>query len=298
MIERRAAAAVALAAAACALGASPRPALAGLLPRIVHDDVVFHPPYRPPLWTWSARDAQGRKPLALTAADGTTLRGWLYPAPRAHAPYLLVFYGTAHTIAAATLRSRWLCAQGYNVVLYDYRGYGYSDGTPHLRTVMADAVREYDEAQQLSRADGDGQAVLVYGWSLGAIVAARVASERPVRALALEAPIANADEELRYMRDTLLPPIVRLTFNLHVDDDLRQYGDVVAAVRTVYAPLLVLHGTDSDPTPISQAREVFAASPARRKTFAAIPEPLLDDNAYGNTDAGRALATFLHESSS
>ena len=273
------------------------PASAGIVPRVVHDDIVFHPPYRPPLWTWSAPDAQGRRPLALTAADGTTVRGWLYPAARRHAPFVLAFYGSAQTIAASTLRARWLCDQGYNVVMFDYRGYGYSEGTPHLRAIDTDAVSEYDEVAKLSRTEGDGAAPLVYGWSLGAIVASRVAAERPARALALEAPIASAEEELRYMRDTLLPPIVRMTFRLELDRDLAELGDVVATIRAVHAPLLVLHGTDIDPTPIAQSREVFDACPSRRKTFAAIPVPLLDYNAYGDTDAGRALASFLRSSS-
>src|SRR5581483_4774443 len=118
--------------------AQPLPASAGFVSRVVHDDVLFHPPYRPPLSTWSAPDAQGRRAISLTAADGTTLRGWFYPSTHPHAPFLLVFYGTQHTIAAATLRSRWLCDQGFNVVLFDYRGYGYSDGTPHLNTIVAD----------------------------------------------------------------------------------------------------------------------------------------------------------------
>jgi len=275
--------------------AQPLPASAGFVSRVVHDDVLFHPPYRPPLSTWSAPDAQGRRAISLTAADGTTLRGWFYPSTHPHAPFLLVFYGTQHTIAAATLRSRWLCDQGFNVVLFDYRGYGYSDGTPHLNTIVADALHEYDDVAKMSRTDGDGAEPVVYGWSLGAIVAARVASERPVRALALEAPIASAEEELRYMRDVLLPPYVRMTFSLQLDPELSEYGNVVAAMRMIHAPLLVLHGTDTDPTPIAQAREVFDASPARKKTFAAIPEPLLDRNAYGDTEAGRALATFLHD---
>jgi fermentation-respiration switch protein FrsA (DUF1100 family) len=95
------------------------------------------------------------------------------------------------------------------------------------------------------------------------------------------------------MQRTLLPPIVRLVYDLQLDGDLAELGDVVDAVRTVHAPLLVLHGTDVDPTPIAQSREVYDACPSRRKTFAAIPVPLLDGNAYGDTDAGRALAAFL-----
>ncbi len=286
--------AAALLVAAQLVTTAPLPASAGFVPRVVHDDVVFHPPYRPPLWTWNAPDAQGRRPISLSVADGTTLRGWFYPATRPHAPFVLVFYGAAQTIAASTLRTRWLCDEGFNVVLYDYRGYGYSDGTPHLRAVVSDALREYDETAKLSKAEGDGGAPLVYGWSLGAIVAARVGAERPVRALALEAPIASAEEELSYMSGTLLPPIVRSTFRLQVDHDLAELGDVVGTIRNVRAPLLVLHGTDIDPTPIAQAREVYDASPSHRKTFAAIPVPLLDNNAYGDTDAGRALAAFLH----
>ncbi len=243
--------------------AAPRRVSGGVLRKVLHDDVLFEPRPRGPLSRWSAPGATERRTLAVTTPDGVTLRGWFYPAPTP-GPTILYFYGNGGSLDESALRAGWLASLGYNVALFDYRGYGYSEGTPHLTTIAIDSVSLYDFVSKMV----GGESMFVYGWSLGTTFAVRLAVSRPVRALILQAPPASAAEELAALR---LPLIARAAFTLVPDDTI---VDGVANAKRIAAyrgPLLVLHGAADDVVPIVQGREVFDACPHRRSNSSNSP---------------------------
>ncbi|MEJ2504247.1 MAG: alpha/beta hydrolase, partial [Gemmatimonadota bacterium] len=69
--------------------------------------------------------------VRLTAADGVRLPGWWIPARTADACGAVVyFHGNANTIAPRAWLGRALAERGLDVLLFDYRGYGLSEGRP------------------------------------------------------------------------------------------------------------------------------------------------------------------------
>ena len=68
------------------------------------------------------------------AADGTRLHGWFLPAGmnvvRGEACTVLFLHGNAENISTHIGNVAWLPGKGYNVFLFDYRGYGRSAGEP------------------------------------------------------------------------------------------------------------------------------------------------------------------------
>ena len=93
------------------------------------------------------------------------------------------------------------------MVVFDYRGYGFSGGTADVAAFQRDGVAIYDALMK-----EPGRRVVVYGFCLGSSVAAYVAAHLPVAGLILAAPIATAPEELpvfangpRRTRDTTAP---------------------------------------------------------------------------------------------
>ena len=61
------------------------------------------------------------------------------------------------------------------------------------------------------------------------------------------------------------------------------------------ASIDVMQGTEADGVPIAQGREVFAASPAKQKTFVEVPGAHHSDLRVGHPPAGDAVATFLQQ---
>ena len=65
--------------------------------------------------------------------DGTRLHGWFIPAQNAGGliparATIIHFHGNAQNLSAHKEAVQWLPAHGYNVFLFDYRGYGLSEG--------------------------------------------------------------------------------------------------------------------------------------------------------------------------
>lgn len=109
--------------------------------------------------------------------DGLQLHGWFLPAVGRARGTVVHFHGNAANITNHVVLVSWLPAAGYNVLMFDYRGYGQSEGRPTRAGTITDGHAAIDYA--LSRAEtGDGP-LLVYGQSLGGAVAVVVAAERP-----------------------------------------------------------------------------------------------------------------------
>ena len=124
--------------------------------------------------------------LELRSGD-TTLRGWVVNPGQRDA--LVYFGGNAERIEHWHERfGQWFGDR--SVYLVAYRGYGASDGVPGEEALLTDAVAVYDQIRS-RHPDGD---IGVVGRSLGTGVAAWVASQRPVRKLALVTPFDSLAE--------------------------------------------------------------------------------------------------------
>lgn len=116
----------------------------------------------------SQRSDTVHRAVAIPTADGETLDGWYLPAPGA-ARGTVVFLDGAENIRYHIDHVDWLPAAGYNVLLFNYRGYGASTGEP----TMAGFHRDLRAA--IARADGlddlPRERLVVFGQSLGGAIA-------------------------------------------------------------------------------------------------------------------------------
>lgn len=106
------------------------------------------------------------------STDGTKLHGWfLHARPVGpEAPPTVVFlHGNAGNVANHLGGAAWLPGQGFQVFLFDYRGFGLSEGTPDVRSVHRDAVAAIRMAA--ARDDVDEDRILVVGQSIGGAIA-------------------------------------------------------------------------------------------------------------------------------
>lgn len=103
------------------------------------------------------------------SSDGTPLHGWFLPAEGKARGSILFMHGNAENISTHIGSVYWLPAEGYNVFLFDYRGYGRSGGVPELHGVIRDA--EAAIGQMVEMVGTGDTPVIVYGQSIGAAIA-------------------------------------------------------------------------------------------------------------------------------
>lgn len=202
--------------------------------------------------------------VELRAADGTLLRGRRV-AVAEPSRALLYFYGNGETVLEVTPLLAGLAERHRAAVLaLDYRGYGFSEGSPSLAGIAADAPAVFDLLS------AEGLPVVVYGRSLGTAFALRAALERPAAGLILEAPpTAVTDVIAAWQRN--VPWYLRPFVRLRPDKALRRLGpqpqDEIARLE---APLLVVHGTADRSIPIALGRRMLERAGSAVKSLCAV----------------------------
>jgi len=189
-----------------------------------------------------------------TTADGVRLNGWFVPHPQATTT-LLWFHGNAGNISHRLENIRLLHDKvGINVFIFDYRGYGRSEG----RVSEEGTYKDGEAALKFLRGKQgmDSGQIIFFGRSLGAAVAAELAGRADCLALILETPFAS------------IPEMARVAFPwLPIGHLLRTRYDVIEKVKMVKAPVLVIHGDQDEVVPYEQGRQVFAAAPEPKEFY-------------------------------
>ena len=71
-----------------------------------------------------------------TSKDGTRLNGWFVPAIGHAKGTVIHFHGNAENITNHYTFVQWLPSEGFNLFVFDYRGYGASSGKPDLEGMV------------------------------------------------------------------------------------------------------------------------------------------------------------------
>ena len=168
-----------------------------------------------------------------------------------------------------------------SVLLFDYRGYGRSEGSPDEEGTYRDARAAYRYATEAKGVPPG--ALVLFGESLGAAVAVHLALERPAGALILESAFTSIPDMARAAYP-FLPPVGPL---------IRTRYETLAKVPKLSLPLLVLHGERDDIVPLAQGRRVFEAAGGPKRFFTIPAAGHNDTYVTGGEAYWRALAEFL-----
>ncbi|MEP0847226.1 MAG: alpha/beta hydrolase [Phycisphaerae bacterium] len=196
--------------------------------------------------------------VAIPTHDGLTLAGWFLPATGRARGTIVHFHGNAANISNHVALVCWLPQAGYNVLMFDYRGYGESQG----RVSRAGTIRDGHAAVDyvLTRPDVDRERLAAFGQSLGGAVATVVAAERPeIRAVVLDAAFSSYRRiASRHLRRTLfVPPLCDGLAWLLVSGDFEPLQYVK---RISPRPLLVVTSEQDDICFAELGRELFEAA--------------------------------------
>jgi len=184
-----------------------------------------------------------------SASDGVTLHGWLVPAPGARVT-VIWFHGNAGNIGDRVHNIGYLHrVLRVNVFIFDYRGYGQSQGS---RSDLSEEATYRDGqgavAYLRGRSDVRQTAGVYFGRSLGAAVAVELARAHPPAGLILETAFTTLKDVARVHY-----PFVPLWF-------LRTKYESLQKIPEIRVPLLILHGDRDEVVPLEQAKRLYAAA--------------------------------------
>jgi fermentation-respiration switch protein FrsA (DUF1100 family) len=193
--------------------------------------------------------------VRIPTPDGQVLEAWYEP-PRPGKPVFLYLHGQAASLELGKWRYIRLHKEGVGYLALAYRGFSGSTGSPTEQGLFTDGLAAYDWLRARGFADRD---IVIDGHSLGTGVATYVATQRPARALILEAPFTAAvdvgQERYPYM------PVALLMRDRFASRD--RIGDV-------HMPVLIVHGTADATVPFAEGQKLYGLANAP-KVFIAMP---------------------------
>lgn len=226
------------------------------------DDRTYTLPHQFGLW---------HEEVTFTNGDGQRLSGWFIPPKGKSRGTVIHFHGNGANITNHLPGVQWLVRAGFAVFMFDYRGYGKSEGSPSRGGVIDDGVAAL--AYVRSREDVDPDRIVVFGQSLGGAVAISALARtghQGVVALVVEGGFASYREVVRLILDDswISWPFQYPVAYIFFGDALSPREDLPAIAGV---PFLVIHGEDDGTVPIENGRHLYDAFPGQDKTFWSVP---------------------------
>jgi uncharacterized protein len=188
----------------------------------------------------------------LQTVDGVRVNGWLIT-PQSPAPSrrttVLYLHGNAGSMFDRIERILPMAAQGFCIFALDYRGYGWSGGSPTEAGLYRDAAAAYEFLVQQRHVDPG--TLFFYGESLGTAVAIELALDHPGGGLILESPFTSF-EEVGKAHYFFIPGFV---YHLMSND-----WNSIDRIRRLHIPKFIVHGDRDQVVPFDQGQRLFEAA--------------------------------------
>lgn len=227
-----------------------------LLLMFFEESLVFVP-QKYPSGNWSPAGVEFAD-AEFTASDGVRLHGWYVESDNPRA-VVLFCHGNAGNITHRVDRIEELVDQlGCSLLLFDYRGYGRSEGKPTEEGILLDARAA--RAWLAERAGVSEEEIVLVGHSLGGAVAVDLAAKDGARGLILENTFAR------------LPDVAAVHYPwAPVRLLMRTEFNSIEKIAGYHGPLLQCHGDADEVVPFEQGKLLFEAAVSSRKHFHVIP---------------------------
>jgi fermentation-respiration switch protein FrsA (DUF1100 family) len=224
-----------------------------LSPLARYERAMIYQPTKTPAGASNAARA-GFEQASFTAADGTRLSGWFADHPERRAVVLFAHGNGGNVEMWAPLVRELADRHRVAALVFDYRGYGESEGRPREAGVLQDsrAARRW----LAERTGVTEDSIVMMGQSLGGGVAIDLAAKDGARALVLMSTFTSVpDVAAQHVR--WLPTNLVMTERFRSLDKIKHY----------HGPLLICHGDADRMIPFTHGEQLFAAAPGTVKQF-------------------------------
>jgi fermentation-respiration switch protein FrsA (DUF1100 family) len=225
--------------------------------------------------------------VTLQTEDGVTLHGWLVPAQAAidrmgTTGTVLFFHGNAGNISHRIDYLSMFHRLGYQTFIFDYRGYGQSDGSPSESGTYIDAQAAWDYLVE-ERGIPPGS-IALFGESLGGAVAAWLAAREHPGLLVL----ASVFTSLPDMAAKIYPFFPVRLLSLFNYNTLEYLGSVAC-------PVFIAHSPGDEIVPFAHGCALYDAAP-EPKEFLELEGGHNDGFIFMRETWVRALSEFMAHS--
>lgn len=211
---------------------------------------VFYQPDRI-LYDTPHRAGLSFEEVMFNSHDEARLGGWFIPALGVNSKMakgtVIQLHGNGQNMSSHWRSLAWFPSKGYNLFVFDYRGYGISEGSPNVEDVMHDSIAAIDYIR--NRPDSPPDKIIVYGQSLGgtnAIVAVANGSKNGIKAVIVESTFSSYSK----IAHDKVPGAGWLMSDRYSAD---QWID-----RLAPTPLLLLHGDHDKVIPYQHSQGLMA----------------------------------------
>lgn len=186
--------------------------------------------------------------------DGVQLSGWFIPAESPRAT-LIFCHGNGGNISHRLEKIKIFNNLNLDVLIFDYRGYGISKGSPSENGLYLDAEVVYDYLINVKKTPP--QKIIVFGESLGSAVAVNLAYKHDLAGIIVEGGFTSVKD----MAKRILPFIPTFIYKSKFDS--------LEKIKDIKSPKLIFHSVDDEIVPFELGKKLFDAA-AEPKEFVKI----------------------------
>ncbi|HEX6107422.1 MAG TPA: alpha/beta hydrolase [Gemmatimonadales bacterium] len=225
-----------------------------LLLRLSEPSLLYYPGPRGALLAPPPELGLPVEQVEMRTDDGVRLVSWVLRTGRAGDPWLLICHGNGGNISDAGRPYHYagLLAQGLNLLAFDYRGYGASEGTPTEDGLYRDAETAYRFLRDSLGVPA--RRIVLFGHSLGSAVAVELARRVPAAGLILDGALTSVPDRAAEIYPFL--PVRWLAASRY--DSRKKIGELTL-------PKLFLHAERDEVIPLAHGRRLFAAAPEPKR---------------------------------
>lgn len=220
--------------------------------------------------------------VSFLANDGSLLCGILLSPRNPNGNLVLFSHGNGCNVSdSAESLAKELVARGYSVLVYDYRGYGNSEGSRSIAGVLDDGLAAYDAA--VSQFRFSPSKIILVGESLGSAVSCKIANCRKVKSVVLLSAF------------TSIPDVVRSKLDIYPEWIFPEpYLNNLEMVRKIDCPMLAVCGRWDNLIPNEHSRRLAKAALGPAK-FVQLPFSghVIELNGFDRELLDKELFSFL-----
>jgi fermentation-respiration switch protein FrsA (DUF1100 family) len=190
-------------------------------------------------------------------SDGVRLHGWFFAADGPARGTVVHLHGNAGNVTGHFAHAAWVCEAGWNLLCFDYRGYGRSAGKVTRGGLVTDCHAAIDYAK--GRPDVEAARIVVLGQSLGGSLAIVVGAQRKdLAGIAADGAFSHYRRVAWWhVRRNPVLLVVAWWVPLLMSEG---YDPIACVARVAPTPLLLMHGRNDTIVPYEMAEELYAAA--------------------------------------
>lgn len=180
------------------------------------------------------------------SSSGNLLNGWLLvPKTNPKPITLLHFHGNAANLIYQYKTIAPLTKFGYSILLFDYSGFGFSEGKATRKNVLKDGLSALEYVK--NRDDLKNNRIVIYGHSLGGHLAGVIAAmkQNEIDGLVIEGAFSSHKDIAANMAGVLGRVMVK------------EHYSALKSIRNYHKPVLIIHSTEDATIPFVMGQKLF-----------------------------------------